>query len=67
MTIMSMNQSSTLILSIIHYFKLRKKSIDLNELNMTYYPLNCFDYHDLNMNKDDENGGINVNPSTIDS
>ena len=34
---------------------------------MSYYPLNCFDYHDLNMNKDDENGGINVNPSTIDS
>ena len=34
-----------------------------NITRLSYDPLNCFDSHNLNMNKDDEDGGINVNPN----
>ena len=34
-----------------------------NRTRLSYDPLNCFDSHNLNMNKDDEDGGMNVNPN----
>ena len=34
---------------------------DENRTRLSYDPLNCFDSHNLNMNKDDEFGGMNVN------
>ena len=36
---------------------------DENRTRLSYEPLNCFDSHNLNINKDDEDGGINVNPN----
>ncbi|RVW54258.1 hypothetical protein CK203_080127 [Vitis vinifera] len=36
---------------------------DENRTRLSYDPLNCFDSHNLNMNKDDEDGGMNVNPN----
>ena len=36
---------------------------DENRTRLSYDPLNCFDSHRLNMNKDDEDGGMNVNPN----
>ena len=32
-----------------------------NKTRLSYDPLNCFDSHNLNMNKDDEDSGMNVN------
>ena len=37
-----------------------------NRIRLSYDPLNCFESHNLNMNKDDEDGGMNVNPN-VDS
>ena len=34
---------------------------DENRTRLSYDPLNCFDSHNLNMNKDDEDRGMNVN------
>ncbi|KAL6313604.1 hypothetical protein AAG906_006973 [Vitis piasezkii] len=36
---------------------------DENRTRLSYDPLNCFDSHNMNMNKDDEDGGMNVNPN----
>ena len=32
-----------------------------NRTRLSYDPLNCFESHNLNMNKDDEDSGMNVN------
>ena len=34
---------------------------DENRTRLSYDLLNCFDSHNLNMNKDDEDSGMNVN------
>ena len=36
---------------------------DENRIRLSYDPLNCFDSNYLNMNKDGEDGGMNVNPN----
>ena len=36
---------------------------DENSTRLSYDPLNCFDSNYLNMNKDGEDGGMNVNPN----
>ncbi|KAL6313591.1 hypothetical protein AAG906_006959 [Vitis piasezkii] len=36
---------------------------DENRTRLSYDPLNWFDSHNMNMNKDDEDGGMNVNPN----
>ncbi|RVW97369.1 hypothetical protein CK203_026318 [Vitis vinifera] len=36
---------------------------DENRTRLSYDPLNCFDSNYLNMNKDGEDGGMNVNPN----
>ena len=37
-----------------------------NRIRLSYDQLNCFESHNLNMNKDDEDSGMNVNPN-VDS